>query len=113
MNDSRLPNDDAYWTELQARIVEAGTPAVDRYGAVGPPLLSRLSAAAPALAASAILAVLGSWALGGATEPPSPSGETWELGVTARALTPNDPLAQALTTPEPPYLGRFIVEPNR
>lgn len=105
-----MPEDDTYWAELQARVVEAGTPIVEGYRAHAPPFMSKLSSAAPALAASAILAVIGSWALGRVQVGGQGFLESAEAGVVSRVLTPHDPLAEALAAPEPPYVGRFIME---
>lgn len=113
MIGSQMPEDETYWAELRARVVDAGSATVERYRTDSPTFMSKLSSAAPALAASAILAVIGSWALGPVQESGDILVESAELGVLGQVLTPHDPLAEALAAPEPPYLGRFIVEQNR
>ncbi len=89
--ESRLPDDQAYWDDLAARIAESAEPVLREYrdDAWWHPLAKWSPAIGVAAAAAAIMAVVTMPAASlGATPPNRPSLE--------QLLSPEDPVAQAV-----------------
>ena len=102
---SRLPREQAYWNGLAARISTASEETVRAYGRAGTPWWSPFADWAPALAACAALAVLGTWAFA----PPAQATATVpDEVVIERALWPADPLAASMVAPQPPSMGGLL-----
>jgi hypothetical protein len=97
---TRLPDDPRYWESLAERSVDAALGASRARLAAGDPWWRLLSDASFALAASAVLALIGGSLLLGARSPAAAA----EPNTFAAALAPDDPLLGSLVNPavEPP-----------
>lgn len=99
---SRLPDDPAYWDALADRISARSTGQIQDYGARLGPWWEWIAGFAPALAAAAVLVLLGTWAF----VPPAPQSAVVGQPGIAQLLAPDEPMARAfLADSEPPALA--------
>jgi hypothetical protein len=102
---SKLPDDPAYWSDLEARIVSAVSPGADDAGPWWRPL-ARGAWGLGGLAAAAALAAL----LLAPARPPAPTQVfTTYFGTTIDDAT----LARFVAAPAPPQLTSLLVEQLR
>lgn len=105
---SRLPAEPAYWDALAERVVRAARPELGRRPRSAP-WWAAFADFSPALAASAILAIVAGWLLVANADPP---GGADPVALVEGALGPEDPLARRmLTGAQPPSIADLLVPP--
>lgn len=125
---SRLPGDEAYWTDLQRTVVEQGGDVLAKYrdgelarraGAAGASPEGRELWTAPGWAVSALAATAAAAAVlilalpprGGPAASDAALSDATEVAIWSRSLAPQDPLGERLVGPEPPSLHELAVGP--
>ena len=101
---SRLPAEPSYWDALASRVVGHATRGGD---APRQPWWRPIADLSPALVATAVLALLGGWAL---LDRPPPSTPAAPARVVHQALSPTEPgLRSLLEQSSPPTAERLLL----
>jgi hypothetical protein len=101
---SRLPGEPAYWNHLARRIVEQAGPTLSAYRSAARAWWAPLARRSPWLAAAAVLITATGWLFLPGAQGSARGGADLDW-----VLTPADPLARSVLTPDgPPPLDQLL-----